>query len=114
MSEDSSGLDDSYDAVFDQNAAHIRTVAIGHLREAERDAAVLVDLPESGPVVADVHDGFPDVQLARNSLERIARDPSRRVFLVLRPGVDLVRPGRPDVEVEWFDRGRHLTSWIAG
>lgn len=99
--------DDSFDAVFAANRASIRTCALRHLREHAHHLAVLVELFDAGPNLAESVGGFSDVAAARAELADAGRSPGRRVFLVLRPeGVDLTRPSRPPVEVEWLDGGR--------
>jgi hypothetical protein len=111
---DSTDLDDSYSAVLEQNASHIRTVGITHLRAVPDDAAVVVDLPEASATLAEVAEGFGEVESGRSALDALAADPSRRVFLVLRPDEDLTRPGRYGVDVEWIDNGRRRSAHIPG
>lgn len=116
MTHDSFDVDDSYDGVLNQNATHVRTTALSHLRGAGEDDAVLVELPESGVVLVDVLQGFSDVEGARAALAELALDPRRRIFLVVRPaGQDLTRPAPdPDVDVEWMDNGQWRTTQIVG
>lgn len=73
---------------------------------------MIVDLPEGGGTLARALEGFVDVETARIALESLAADPRLRVFLVLRPDVDLRRPGRPAVEVEWIDDGRQQVGRV--
>lgn len=116
MTQDSFDVDDSYDGVLDQNATHIRTVALWHLRDAGDDEAVLVELPESGGVLVDVVEGCSDVDSGRAALAELAPDPRRRIFLVVRPaGHDFTRPApQPDVDVEWIDNGERHATRITG
>ena len=116
MTQDSFDVDDSYDGVLDQNAAHIRTAALWHLRDAGEDEVALVELPESGGVLVDVIEGFGDVDSGRAALAELAPDPRRRIFLVVRPAAhDLTRPApQPDVDVEWIDNGERHATRITG
>ena len=116
MMQDSFDVDDSYDAVLDQNATHIRTEALWHLRDTTEDDAVLVDVPESGAVRAQAVEGFSDIESGRAALAELAAETRRRIFLVLRPvGHDLNRPApQPDVDVEWIDNGERYVTQIVG
>lgn len=71
MTHDFFDVDDSYDGVLHQNATHIRTAGLSHLRDVAEDDAVLVELPESGGVLVDVLQGFSDVEGAREALAEL-------------------------------------------
>ena len=116
MTRDAFDVDDSYRGVFDHNAAHIRTAALLYLRDESEHDAALVELPESGAVLAQVIEGFSDVDSGRAALAELAPAPRRRIFLVVRPaGHDLTRPApQPDIDVEWIDNGQRYVTQIVG
>jgi hypothetical protein len=100
MTHDFFDVDDSYDGVLDQNATHVRTTALSHLRDAGKDDAVLVELPESGGVLVDVLPGFSDVEGARAGARRARvptttlRDPTLCVSRRPRVGAARRKPRR--------------------